>query len=81
MDWLPELSDVGFQAVWAGYYVEPRYTIDPELGIFAGLRGHGYMLGMYLAKLYVDKLLGKKVPDYFDDLKVTGPGLSESAFK
>lgn len=81
VDWLPELSDVGFQAVWAGYYVEPRYTIDPELGIFAGLRGHGYMLGMYLAKLYVDKLLGKNVPDYFDDLKVTGPGLSESAFK
>lgn len=81
VDWLPELSSVGFQAIWAGYYVEPRMVIDPELGLFLGLRGQGYMLGQYLAKLYVDKLMGRKVPEYFDRLKLQGDGLLERAFK
>ncbi|MDR2906767.1 MAG: FAD-dependent oxidoreductase, partial [Bacteroidales bacterium] len=80
-DWIPELSSVGFQAVWSGYYVEPRYIVDPELGLFVGLRGHGFMLSQYLAKLYVDKLSGKLVPDYFEALKLSGKGLSETAFK
>ena len=26
VDWIPHLSSVGFQAVWSGYYVEPRYN-------------------------------------------------------
>lgn len=80
-NWIPELSSVGFQAVWAGYYVEPRMFIDPEHGLFLGLRGQGFMLGQYLAKLYVDKLLGRPVPDYFDRLKVSGDGMLEKAFK
>lgn len=80
-DWIPELSSAGFQAVWSGYYVEPRYIIDPELGLFVGLRGHGFMLSQYLAKVYVDKLMGKAVPDYFDRLKLSGSGISEAAFK
>jgi glycine/D-amino acid oxidase-like deaminating enzyme/Fe-S-cluster-containing hydrogenase component 2/ferredoxin len=80
-NWVPELSSVGFQAVWAGYYVEPRMVIDPELGLFAGLRGQGFMLGQYLAKLYVDKLLGRQVPGYFDRLKLSGDGMPEKAFK
>jgi glycine/D-amino acid oxidase-like deaminating enzyme len=80
-NWIPELSSVGFQAVWAGYYVEPRMVIDPELGLFLGLRGQGFMLGQYLAKMYVDKLTGKPTPEYFDRLKLTGDGLLEKAFK
>jgi len=80
-DWIPELSSVGFQAVWAGYYVEPRMIIDPELGLFLGMRGQGFMLGQYLAKLYVDKLTGKEVPAYFDRLKRSGDGMLEKAFK
>lgn len=80
-DWIPDLSSVGFQAIWSGYYVEPRYIIDPGLGLFIGLRGHGFMLSQYLAKLYVDKLAGKKVPAYFDKLALKGSGLSETAFK
>lgn len=80
-NWIPKLSSVGFQAVWSGYYVEPRMIIDPELGLFLGLRGQGYMLGQYLAKLYVDKLLGKQTPEYFDRLKLDGDGLLEKAFK
>jgi glycine/D-amino acid oxidase-like deaminating enzyme/Fe-S-cluster-containing hydrogenase component 2/bacterioferritin-associated ferredoxin len=80
-NWIPELSSVGFQAVWAGYYVEPRMIIDTELGLFLGLRGQGFMLGQYLAKLYVDKLLGQPGPSYFDRLKLTGDGLLEKAFK
>ncbi len=80
-NWIPELSSVGFQAVWAGYYVEPRMIIDPELGLFLGLRGQGFMLGQYLAKIYVDKLLGKPVPAYFDRLKLTEDGILEKAFK
>jgi glycine/D-amino acid oxidase-like deaminating enzyme/bacterioferritin-associated ferredoxin len=80
-NWIPKLSSVGFQAVWAGYYVEPRMVIDPELGLFLGLRGQGYMLGQYLAKMYVDKLVGKQTPEYFDRLKLSGDGLLEKAFK
>ncbi|MEI6347669.1 MAG: FAD-dependent oxidoreductase [Bacteroidota bacterium] len=81
VDWIPELSSVGFQAVWSGYYTEPRYVVDPELGLMTGLRGHGFMLGMYLAKLYVDKYMGKDVPEYMERLKLSGDGLSETAFK
>jgi len=80
-NWIPDLTSVGFQAVWAGYYVEPRMIIDPELGLFLGLRGQGFMLGQYLAKLYVDKLLGKPSPAYFDRLKLSGDGMPEKAFK
>ncbi len=81
VDWIPELSSVGFQAVWAGYYVEPRMVVDPDLGLFIGLRGQGFMLGQYLAKLYVDKITGKEVPNYFDRLTMKGDGLLEKAFK
>ncbi len=81
VDWLPELSSVGFQAVWAGYYVEPRMILDTELGMFTGLRGQGFMLGQYLAKMYVDKISGKPVPSYFDRLSFKGDGLLEKAFK
>ncbi|MEJ5267946.1 MAG: FAD-dependent oxidoreductase [Bacteroidales bacterium] len=80
-DWIPLLGSVGFQAVWAGYYVEPRYIVDPDRGLMVGLRGHGFMLGQYLAKLYVDKLLGRETPAYFKDLALDGPGLYEAAFK
>ncbi len=81
VDWLPELSSVGFQAIWAGYYVEPRMIIDPEQGLFVGLRGQGFMLGQYLAKMYVDKLMGKTVPAYFERLGMKGDGMPEKAFK
>ncbi len=80
-DWLPQLSAVGFQAIWAGYYTEPRYIVDPENGLLVGMRGHGFMLGQYLAKIYVDKYLGRAVPDYMDRLSLKGDGLSENAFK
>ena len=80
-NWIPQLSGVGFQAVWSGYYIEPRYIVDPELGLFTGMRGHGFMLSQYIAKLYVDYLQGKEVPEYFHDLKLSGKGLSEQAFK
>ena len=79
--WIPNLASVGFHAVWAGYYIEPRYIIDPEVGLLTGLRGHGFMLGQYLAKLYVDKYLGKPVPAYMKDLAIGGNGLSENAFQ
>jgi len=81
VDWIPQLSSVGFQAAWAGYYIEPRYIVDPELGLMVGMRGHGFMLSQYLAKLYVDKLTGKPTPDYFKELVLSGKGLCESAFK
>lgn len=80
-DWIPKLKGVGFQAIWAGYYVEPRYIIDPKLGLFIGMRGHGFMLSQYIAKLYVDVLQGKEVPGYFHELALDKPGLSETAFK
>jgi glycine/D-amino acid oxidase-like deaminating enzyme len=79
--WIPQLSSVGFQAFWAGYYVEPRMILDPDLGLFIGLRGQGFMMSQYLAKLYVDKLVGNPVPKYFDRLKLSGDGLLEKAFK
>lgn len=81
VEWFPTLSSVGFQAVWAGYYIEPRMFIDTDLGLFIGLRGQGYMLGQYLAKLYVDKLTGKDVPTYFERLSYNSDGLLEKAFK
>lgn len=72
---------MGFQAVWAGYYVEPRMYIDTKHGLFLGLRGQGFMLGMQLAKMYVDELGGKPVPEYFKRLSLEGDGLPEKAFK
>lgn len=81
VNWLPELSSVGLQAIWSGYYVEPRMILDPDHGLFIGLRGQGFMLGQYLAKMYVDKLVGKPVPAYFDRLTLKGDGLLEKAFK
>lgn len=80
-EWLPCLKDVGFQATWSGYYIEPRYIVDPNAGLFVGMRGHGFMLSQYIAKLYVDYLQGKPVPEYFRDLGLSGSGLSETAFK
>lgn len=80
-DWIPELSAAGIQAIWSGYYTEPKYIVDPENGLFVGLRGQGFMLGQYLGKLYVDKLMGRPVPDYFSRLALSGDGLKESAFK
>lgn len=79
--WIPELANVSFQAVWAGYYVEPRLIIDPELGLLLGLRGHGYMLGQGLAKMYVDSVMGREVPEYFPRMALSGDGLLEKAFK
>ncbi len=81
VDWIPELSSAGFQAVWSGYYNEPKMIIDTDLGLFVGLRGQGFMLGQYLAKLYVDKLVGKQTPEYFERLSIKGDGLLEKAFK
>jgi glycine/D-amino acid oxidase-like deaminating enzyme len=80
-NWIPQLGGVTFQAFWSGYYVEPRYIVDPEKGLFIGMRGHGFMLAQYLAKIYVDKLLGKPVPEYLEHLALKGKGLSEAAFK
>ncbi len=80
-DWIPQISAVGFQALWAGYYVEPRMIIDVDKGLFLGLRGQGFMLGQYLAKLYVEALAGKTVPAYFQRLSLEGDGLLEKAFK
>jgi glycine/D-amino acid oxidase-like deaminating enzyme/thioredoxin reductase/Fe-S-cluster-containing hydrogenase component 2 len=79
--WLPELTTAGFQSLWSGYYTEPRMFIDPGHGLFLGLRGQGFMLGQYLAKLYVDSLTGKEVPSYFGRLSLNGDGLPEKAFK
>jgi glycine/D-amino acid oxidase-like deaminating enzyme len=81
IDWLPVLGSSGFQAVWAGYYVEPRMIVDVEHGLFVGLKGHGFMNGQYIAKMYVDKLTGKSVPAYFDRMSLAGDGLTESVFK
>lgn len=80
-NWIPQLSSVTFQTFWSGYYVEPRYIVDPENGLLVGMRGHGFMLGQYLAKLYVDTYLGKPVPEYLKHLTLSGNGLSEAAFK
>ena len=81
VDWIPQIGGVTFQAFWSGYYVEPRYIVDPELGLLMGMRGHGFMLGQYLAKIYVDQYLGKEVPSYMKELALNGSGLSETSFK
>lgn len=81
IDWIPQLKNVSFQATWAGYYTEPRYIVDPEHGLLVGMRGHGFMLGQYLAKIYVDKYLGKEAPSYMSRLAISGDGLSENAFQ
>ena len=80
-EWIPQLKGMSFQAVWSGYYTEPRYIVDPALGLMVGMRGHGFMLSQYIAKLYVDALLGREVPDYFKEMALSGRGLSEQAFK
>lgn len=80
-EWIPSLTDVSFLSVWAGWYTEPRYIVDPDKGLLVGLRGHGFMLAQYLAKLYVDKYNGRDVPSYMADLALSGKGLSETAFK
>lgn len=81
VDWIPQIGGVTFQAFWSGYYVEPRYIVDPEVGLLMGMRGHGFMLGQYLAKIYVDQYLGKEVPSYMKELALNGSGLSETSFK
>ena len=80
-EWLPCIGNAGIQATWSGYYTEPRYIVDPEAGLFIGMRGHGFMLSQYIGKLFVDSLTGKHVPEYFKELKLGGNGLSENAFK
>ena len=80
-EWIPRLRGMSFQATWCGYYTEPRYIIDPALGLFTGMRGHGFMLSQYIARLYVDVLMGRPVPDFFKELGIKGNGLDESAFK
>lgn len=81
VDWIPQLKNVSFQAFWCGYYTEPRYIVDPDHGLLVGMRGHGFMLGQYLAKIYVDKYLGREYPDYMKRLAISGDGLSENAFQ
>ncbi len=81
VDWIPELSSISYQAIWSGYYVEPKMIVDPAKGLLVGLRGQGFMLGQYFGKLFVDKLLGKETPSYFDRLSLEGDGLSENTFK
>ena len=56
-------------------------VVDPALGLLVGMRGHGFMLSQYIAKLYVESLLGREVPDYFKEMALSGKGLSEQAFK
>jgi glycine/D-amino acid oxidase-like deaminating enzyme/ferredoxin len=80
-EWIPQLKGMSLQATWCGYYTEPRYIVDPGAGLFVGMRGHGFMLSQYIAKLYVDTLLGRPVPAFFADLGLAGSGLSENAFK
>ncbi|MDD2563454.1 MAG: ferredoxin, partial [Salinivirgaceae bacterium] len=80
-DWIPQLTSVGLQAVWAGYYVEPRMIVDPAKGLMVGLRGHGFMLSQYFAKMYIDQLMGRPVPAYFSRLSLEGDGIQEIAFK
>lgn len=80
-EWIPRLGSVSFQAFWSGYYTEPRYIVDPSVGLLVGLRGHGFMLGQYLAKIYVDKYMGRETPAYMERLALSGDGLTENAFK
>ncbi len=80
-EWIPQLGAVSFQAFWSGYYTEPRYIIDPGHGLLVGLQGHGFMLGQYLAKIYVDRYLGRPTPTYMDRLLLSGDGLTEKSFK
>ena len=80
-EWIPRLGGTSLQATWSGYYTEPRYIVDPELGLFVGMRGHGFMLSQYLARIYVDALMGRPVPDFFHRLALGGDSLREEAFK
>lgn len=47
-------------------------VLDPDLGLFIGMRGQGFMLGQYLAKMYVDKLLGNSIHTQFKRIKIKG---------
>ncbi|HOG19634.1 MAG TPA: FAD-dependent oxidoreductase [Salinivirgaceae bacterium] len=80
-DWIPQLTSVGMQAVWAGYYVEPRMIVDPAKGLMVGLLGHGFMLSMYLAKMYIQAITGQKTSEYFQKLSLEGEGIKEGVFK
>ncbi|MPN62729.1 hypothetical protein SDC9_210482 [bioreactor metagenome] len=55
--------------------------LDTKLGLFTGLRGQGFMLSQYLAKMYVDKLVNNEVPKYFNRFELDGDGLPEQDFK
>ena len=45
------------QAIWAGYYTEPRMIVDPAKGLMVGLRE---------ARLYAFNVFGKNVyPSYY----------------
>ena len=55
--------------------------VDPDHRLFVGLRGQGFMLEQYLARIYVDRLTGKAVPDYLNRLALSGDGLREEALK
>ncbi|OFX67897.1 MAG: ferredoxin [Bacteroidetes bacterium GWE2_29_8] len=81
VDWIPQIATAGFQAMWSGNYIEPRMIIDIDKGIFAGLKGQGFMLSQFLAKLYVDKLKGLPVPEYFNRLSIDGDGILEKKMK
>ncbi len=80
-DWIPQLTSVGMQAIWAGYYTEPRMIVDPAKGLMVGLRGQGFMLSMYLAKMYIQAITGQKTPEYFKKLSLEGEGIKEDVFK
>jgi hypothetical protein len=49
-------------------------VLDPDLGLFIGMRGQGFMPGQYLAKMYVDKMMGNPFPACFDRLTLKGEG-------
>lgn len=59
VDWIPDLAGVGIRLLGLVITRNPRYIVDPELGLFVGMRGHGFMLSQYIAKMYVDKLMGR----------------------
>ncbi len=80
-EWIPSVKPLALEAVWSGCYIEPRMFVDPEHGLFAGLKGHGFMQSQYLAKLYVESFLGREVPSYFKRLSLNGDGLVERIFK
>jgi len=71
--WSPELEQ-GFDAVSDRYFSTTKSQTSPS-------ESQGFMLSMGLAKMNVDALTGKPVPDYFGRLSLEGDGLPEKAFK